>query len=201
MAIRSRMREIAAKKRRWGCPLIHKVLKREGLVKNHKRTARIYRGEGLRVRTRKRKKPPCHLRIEMPAPTGTNERWSMDFVSDQLWRGWRFRVLAVVDDYSRECLPLEVDTSLSGARVSRVVNRIAEGRGRPNFMRSDNGPEFTGQAMDEWAYRNKVSLDFIEPGQPTQNAFIDSFNSIFRRECLNDHWFTSLAKPRKLIEL
>lgn len=180
--------------------MIHKLLKREGLVKNHKRTERIYREEGLKVRTKKRRKLPCHLRVEMPAPTGINQRWSMDFVSDQLWQGRRFRIFAVVDDYSRECLAWEVDTSLGGARVTRVLDRIVSQRGRPDFVRSDNGPEFTGQALDEWAYRNKVRLDFIDPGKPTQNAFVESFNSILRRECLNEHWFTSLAEARELIE-
>ena len=120
-AIRKRMREIAEKKRRWGCPLIHKVLKREGLVRNHKRTERLYREEKLSLRTRKRKKRTCHLRVEMPTPERANQRWSMDFVSDRIWRGRRFRVFTIVDDYTRECLALEVDTSIGGARVSRCV--------------------------------------------------------------------------------
>jgi putative transposase len=199
-AVRKRMREIAEKKRRWGCPLIHKVLKREGLVRNHKRTERLYREEKLSLRTRKRKKRACHLRVEMPMPERANQRWSMDFVSDRIWRGRRFRVFTIVDDYTRECLALEVDTSIGGARVARVLDRIVAQRGRPEWIRMDNGPEFTGQAMDEWAYRNGVRLDFIDPGKPTQNAFIESFNSILRRECLNDHWFTSLQEARDIIE-
>lgn len=180
--------------------MIHRVLKREGLVRNHKRTERLYREEGLSIRTRKRKKRACHLRVEMPVPTAVNQRWSMDFVSDRIWMGRRFRIFGVVDDFSRESLTLEVDTSIGGARVARVLDRIVAERGRPDSIRCDNGPEFTGQALDEWAYRNSVKLDFIEPGKPTQNAFIESFNSLLRRECLNDHWFTSLQEAREIIE-
>lgn len=199
-AVRKRMREIAEKKRRWGCPLIHRVLRREGLVQNHKRTERLYRAEGLSIRTKKRKKRACHLRVEMPAPTAVNQRWSMDFVSDRIWMGRRFRIFDVVDDFSRESLSLEVDTSIGGTRVARVLDRIVAERGRPDYLRCDNGPEFTGQALDEWAYRNGVKIDFIEPGKPTQNAFIESFNSLLRRECLNDHWFSSLQEAREIIE-
>ena len=199
-AVRQRMREIAEKKRRWGCPLIHRVLRREGLVQNHKRTERLYREEGLSIRMKKRKKRACHLRVEMPAPQRANQRWSMDFVSDRVWMGRRFRVFTLVDDFTRECLALEVDTSIGGARVAHVLDRVVAERGRPDFIRCDNGPEFTGQALDEWAYRNGVKIDFIEPGKPTQNAFIESFNSLLRRECLNDHWFTSLQEAREIIE-
>ena len=194
------MRELAEQKPGWGCPIIHKVLRREGLVRNHKRAERIYREEKLSIRRRKRKKRAGHLRIEMPEPSRTNERWSMDFMSDQLWRSRRFRLFAIVDDYSRECLALLADTSISGERVTRVLNVLAATRGLPQYIRSDNGPEFTGQALDEWAYRNKVKLDFITPGKPTQNAFIESFNSTFRRECSTQNWFVSLEEARRLIE-
>jgi putative transposase len=124
----------------------------------------------------------------------------MDFVSGRIWRGRRFRVFTIVDDYTRECLALEVDTSIGGARVARVLDRIVAQRGRPEWIRMDNGPAFTGQALDEWGYRNGVKLDFIDPGKPTQNAFIENFNSILRPECLNDHWFTSLQEARDIIE-
>lgn len=170
------------------------------MVQNHKRTERLYREEGLSIRTKKRKKRACHLRVEMPVPETVNQRWSMDFVSDRIWLGRRIRIFAVVDDYSRESLSLEVDTSIGGWRVARVLDRIVAERGRPDYIRCENGPEFTGQALDEWAYRNGVKIDFIEPGKPTQNAFIESFNSILRRECLNDHWFTSLMGARDIIE-
>lgn len=199
--IRRRMRELAEENRRWGCPMLHRVLKRENLVQNHKKTERLYREEGLSIRRRKKKKIAGHLRVEMPAPTAVNERWSMDFVSDRLWQGRRFRVLTLVDDYSRENLALEVDTSIGGARVARVLDRLASTRGLPKCIRVDNGPEFTGQALDEWAYRTGVKLDFIDPGKPTQNAFIESFNGTFRRECLSDNWFTSLSEARQAIEV
>jgi len=199
-SLRKRMREVAEQRRSWGTPLIHQVLKREGLVQNHKRTERIYREEKLSLRTRKKKKCVGHLRVVMPEPSGVNERWSMDFVQDRIWQGRKFRVFTIVDDYSRECLALEVDTSIGGARVARVLDRIVAQRGRPAFLRSDNGPEFTGQALDEWAYRNGVKLDFIDPGKPNQNAFIESFNATLRRDCLNDNWFTSLSEARRIIE-
>jgi putative transposase len=198
--LRRRMRELAESKYSWGCPMLHRILKREGLVRNHKKTERLYREEKLSIRRRKKKKITGHLRVEMPAPVDINERWSMDFVSERLWQGRRFRVLTLVDDYSRECLTLEVDTSIGGARVARVLDRLAAMRGLPKYIRVDNGPEFTGQALDEWAYRSGVKLDFIDPGKPTQNAFIESFNGTFRRECLNENWFTSLSEARETIE-
>lgn len=194
------MRELAEKRRSWGAPHIHRVLKREGLVQNHKRTERIYREEKLSLRTRKKKKRAGHLRVEMPEPAGLNERWSMDFVQDRIWQGRRFRIFTIVDDFSRESLALEVDTSLGGARVARVLDRIVAERGLPVFIRMDNGPEFTGQALDEWAYRNKVKLDFIDPGKPNQNAFIESFNGRFREECLNDNQFLTFAEAEVIIE-
>lgn len=180
--------------------MIHQMLKREGLVRNHKRTERIYRREKLSLRMRKKKKRTGCLRVVMPEPTRVNERWSMDFVQDRIWQGRTFRVFTIVDDYSRECLALEVDTSIGGTRVARVLDQIVARRGHPAFLRSDNGPEFTGQALDEWAYRNDVKLDFIDPGKPNQNAFIESFNATLRRDCLNDNWFTSLAEARRIIE-
>lgn len=167
---------------------------------NHKRTERLYREEGLSLRKRKRKKIAAAARVVTPAPAEPNEKWSMDFVTDSLVTGRRFRALAIVDDYSRECLALEVDTSLGGSRVVAVLDRLAETRGLPRTITLDNGPEFIGQCLDEWAYRNGVKLNFIRPGKPVENAYIESFIGRFRDECLNENWFISLKDARDIIE-
>lgn len=201
--IKQRMRELALRKRRWGCPMIHDVLKREGLVINHKRTERIYyREEKLSLKIRKRpKKRISELRVAIPPPKEPNERWSMDFVHSRFANGRRFKTLTIVDEYSRESPAIEVDTSIPGLRVIRVLDRLKEVRGGlPKLIRVDNGPEFSGKALDEWAWRNNVNLVFIEPGKPTQNAFIESFNGRFREECLNEHWFYNLEESRATIE-
>jgi putative transposase len=124
----------------------------------------------------------------------------MDLMSDSLSTGRRFRVLTIVDDYSRECPTLEVDTSINGVRVVRTLDRLAQERGLPRFITVDNGPEFAGKALDEWAYRKGVTLNFIEPGKPVENAYIESFNGKFRDECLNENWFMSLFEAREIVE-
>ena len=167
---------------------------------NHKRVSRIYREEQLQVRRKRRKKMAASVRIPLPAPTKANERWSMDFVMDVTAMGRRVRILAVVDDYTRECLVVEVDTSIGGMRVARVLDRLAEYRGRPKGITVDNGPEFAGRALDSWAYSNKVQLNFIRPGKPVENAYIESFNGRLRDECLNSHEFGSLGEARNIIE-
>ena len=199
-ALRARIRELAHQRRRFGCPRIHLLLRREGFVVNHKRTERLYGEEGLSLRKRKRRKIAAAARVVTPTPAGPNEKWSMDFVTDSLVTGRRFRALAIVDDYSRECLALEVDTSLGGARVVAVLDRLAETRGLPRSITVDNGPEFTGRHLDEWAYRNDVKLNFIRPGKPIENAYIESFIGRFRDECLNENWFISLKDARDIIE-
>lgn len=199
-AIRSRLRALAEQRRRFGYRRLHVLLRREGLVVNHKRTARLYREERLQLRLRRRKKLAAAIRIPMPQPTRLNQRWSMDFVSDTLWHGRRFRVLTVVDDYSRECLATVVDTSISGLRVSQVLEDIGEARGLPEGITVDNGPEFAGRALDEWAFRRKVKLEFIRPGKPIENAYIESFNGKLREECLNDGWFQTMPEARSAIE-
>ena len=194
------MRELAERRRRFGSPKIHVLLKREGLVANHKRTERVYQEESLSLRIRKRKKRVAMARIELPSPEKPTQRWSMDFVQDQLANGRRFRTLTIVDSFTRECPALEVDTSIGGKRVARVLDRLAFLRGLPEVITIDNGPEFTSNALDEWAYRNNVKLDFIRPGKPIENAYIESFNGKLRDECLNDNWFLSLEDARRIIE-
>jgi putative transposase len=199
--LRNRLRELAELRRRFGYRRLHALIRREGFKVNKKRTYRIYREEKLSLKIRKRRSFASITRVPMPTPTKANQRWSMDFVSDQLGpTGRRFRCLNIVDDYSRECVAIEVDSSLPGERVVRVLERLAFLRGIPRTIVIDNGPEFTGQSLDEWAYKNNVKLDHIRPGKPVENAFIESFNGKFRDECLNDCWFTSLQEAKVLIE-
>ena len=199
-ALRRRMRELAGERKRFGSPRLHIMLKREGLVVNHKRTERIYNEEGLALRRKKRRKGAAGARVITPPPVRPNQKWSMDFVTDTTVAGRRFRALAIIDDYSRECPAIEVDTSLGGARVVGVLERLAETRGLPESITVDNGPEFAGKAMDEWAYRKGVKLNFIRPGKPVENAFAESFNGRLRDECLNTNWFVSVRQAREIIE-
>ena len=198
--LRKRLRELAEQRRKFGAPRLHTMLRREGHLINHKRTERLYREEGLSLRLKKRKKRISHLRTVMDKPERINQHWSMDFVSDSLYNGRRFRVLTVVDDFSRECPALEADHSLTGKRVTRVLDRVALTRGLPAAITVDNGPEFISKAVDLWAYTNGVKLRFIQPGKPTQNAYIESFNGKFREECLNDNVFVNLSSAQQIIE-
>jgi putative transposase len=198
--LRERLKELASQRRRFGYRRLHALLRREGWRVNHKAVHRIYVEEGLQVRRRKRKRLARALRRPMLVPQAPNERWSMDFQHDLLATGQRVRTLNIVDDFSRECPAIEVDTSLPGVRVVRVLERLAETRGLPHEIILDNGPEMIGKVLDQWAWRNGVRLHFIDPGKPTQNAFIESFNGRFRDECLNEHWFLDLADARQIIE-
>lgn len=199
-AVRRRLRELAAEKRRYGYRRLHVLLLREGMHVNHKRVERIYREEGLSVRRRKRKRA-AGVRAELwQAAQAPNQRWSLDFVSDALWWGRKLRMLTVVDTYTRESLAIEVDTSLSGARVARVLDRVIAGRGVPEEIVMDNGPELTSKAIDQWAYERGVRLRFIAPGKPQQNGFCESFNGKLRDECLNEHWFTTIWDAREKVE-
>lgn len=176
------------------------LLRREGWVVNHKRVYRLYRQEGLCVRQRGRKRV-ARERRPAQAPTGPNQRWSLDFVSDALSWGRKIRLLTVVDAFTRESLAIEVDTSLSGVRVARVLDQVIADRGAaPQEIVLDNGPELTSQALDQWAYEQGIALRFIEPGKPVQNCFVESFNGRLRDECLNEHWFLSLADARRIVE-
>ena len=198
--LRARIEEIAAVKRRYGYRRVHLRLRREGWQVNRKRVYRLYRDAGLAVRRRKRKRIGIFERKPLPKPTHANVSWSMDFVADGLIGGRRLRCLTIVDDCTRESLAIEVDTSISGLRVQAVLDRLADTRGLPRSITVDNGPEFDGQVLDKWAYRSGVQLSFIRPGKPNENAYIESFNGKFRDECLNEHWFLSLAHARIVIE-
>jgi putative transposase len=198
--LRGKIRQLAQERRRFGSPRIYQLLRRQGLIINHKKVERLYREEGLSLRKRKRKKVGAQARVILPPASRPNERWSMDFVSDGLVSGRRFRALTIVDEFSRECPAIEVDTSLGGSRVVRVLERLAELRGLPEMITMDNGPEFTGRALDEWAYRKGVKLNYIRPGKPIENAYAESFNGRLRDECLNENWFISLKHAREVIE-
>jgi putative transposase len=195
-----RLRELATERPRFGYRRLHVLVSRDGLRVNHKRLYRIYRTEGLSVRRRRRKRVARADRPKLEAAIAPNQRWSMDFVSDTLSDGRPFRNLTIVDDCTRECPAIETDTSLPGLRVIGVLERLAEMRGLPKELVTDNGPEFISKALDQWAYRRGIKLRFIAPGKPTQNAYVESFNGKFRDECLNEHWFTSVPDARRIIE-
>jgi len=194
------IRAHAAARPRFGYRRIPVLLRRGGWRVNHKRVYRIYRAEGLAVRRRRRKRMAVGMRTVLPPPNRPNERWSMDFTLDTLASGRRFRTLNVVDDFTRECLVVEVDTSLGGTRVVRVLERLLAGRDRPVVIVCDNGPEFGGETLDAWAYAAGVRIRFIRPGKPVENCYIESFNGKFRDECLNHHWFPDLDDARTKIE-
>jgi putative transposase len=195
-----RLRTLAQERTRFGYKRLHVLLRREGVHVNLKRVYRVYRREGLMVKRRKRKRVALP-RAPMALPSRANERWSMDFITDTLADGRVIRALNIVDDFTRECRAIEVDTSLPGLRVARVLERLAAELGAlPQTIVVDNGPEFAGRLLDAWAYQRGVKLHFIQPGKPIQNAFVESFNGRFRDECLNEHWFVTLSDARQRIE-
>jgi putative transposase len=166
---------------------MHEVLRREGILINHKRTERLYREERLQIKTRRRKKAAAQLLVPVPYPEGVNQRWAMDFMSDNLADGRRFRLLNVLDVFTKESLTMVVDTSINGKRVSQVLDCLGWMRALPEVINVDNGPEFAGKVLDNWAWKNGVKLDFSRLGKLVDNAFIESFNRTFRNECLNDN--------------
>lgn len=198
--LRRHLRELAQVRRRFGCRRLHVMLRRKGVRINHKRTERLYREEGLMLSIRRRKKLASLLRTELPKPTYRNHIWSMDFMRDALANGRTIKVLAIVDEYTRKCFRIEVDTSINGVRVVRVLNEISQVEGLPEIIIIDNGPEFIGKALDAWAYQRGVKLAFITPGKPVENAYIESFNGRFRDECLNENWFMTLEQAREIVE-
>lgn len=195
LVLRTRLKALAVEYPRYGYLLLHGLLKGEGLVINKKRTYRVYTEGSLQVRTKKRKKLQ-RPRLPMEVPLNVNERWSMDFVSDQLSNGRRFRVFNIVDDYSREMVGQLVSVSITGNQVARFLDELKEFRSLPKSIVCDNGTEFTSKAMFFWSKESGVRLSFIQPGKPTRNAFVESLNGKFRNECLNQHWFRSLDEAR-----
>lgn len=197
--IRDRLKELASSHRRYGYLRIHYLLRKEGLVVNAKRTYRLYREEKLQVTKRKGRKRFRGERVPLKSTNRTSQRWSLDFVSDSLCTGRRFRTLNIGDDFSRENRGILVDFSISGERMARFLDILGECYGYPEEIILDNGPECTSKAMFLWSEKMGVKLSFIEPGKPMQNGFIESFNGKFRDECLNENWFTSLEEARKII--
>ena len=195
-SLRERMKAIAQERRRFGYRRLHVLLRREGFRVNHKRLFRLYREERLMVRRRGGRKPAIGTRAPMMIPMRPDERWSLDFVADQMTDGRRFRMLAIVDDCTRECLALVADTSLSGVRVARELDKLLAERGRPKMIVSDNGSEFTSNAILGWADAARVEWHYIAPGKPMQNGFIESFNGRLRDELLNETLFSSLSQAR-----
>ena len=198
--LRRRLKELAMQRRQFGSPRLTVMLRREGFKVNHKRVERIYAEEGLQVKKRKRKRQTAALRVVIPTPTQPNKRWSMDFVSDSLSDGRKFRCLTIVDDFSRESVEIFVEKSIPGHRVAQVLDGLGGARGLPETIVCDNGPEFAGGALDWWAHERGVKIAFIRPGKPVENAFIESFNGKFRDECLNENWFVSLRDAKEKIE-
>lgn len=201
LALRQRMKEIAAVRVRYGYRRIRVLLNREGWQVGKNLVYRLYREEGLALRKRPPKRRKMAVQREKRhVPQRANDAWSLDFVADELHQGQRFRALTVVDVYTREALAIDVGTRLRGEHVVETLNRLVAQRGRPKYLFADNGSEFTGRLMDLWAYHHGTRLDFSRPGKPTDNAFIETFNGSLRDECLNVHWFESLADAREKIE-
>ena len=200
-AIRDRLRELAAERPAFGSPRMTVMIRREFGAINHKRVERLYGQEGLQLPRRpKRRRRGTHRIVPADLPTAPGQRGSMDFAHDMLADGRRIRIFALVDDYSRQCLALEVDTSLSGQRISRVLGQVRETGQLPQVLVCDNGPEFTSRAMLMWSQRSATRIHHIQPGKPTQNAYCESFIGKFRYECLRQHWFRSLLEARAVIE-
>lgn len=198
--LRQQIVALAQRHRRYGAPMIHLKLRQAGLMVNHKRVERLYRLEQLQVRRRRRKKIPVTERQPLVRPDRANEVWSMDFVFDRVATGRTIKCLTVVDDATHESVAVVPGHGMGGEQLTRILDGICAQRGHPAVIRTDNGPEFVGKAMLNWACRNGVSLKLIEPGKPNQNAYVESFNGRLRDECLNEHWFTSLPHARAVIE-
>ena len=182
------------------CMCCYELLRREGWLVNHKRIYRLYREEGRSIRTKHRKKRVSLPRVIPPPAQRPNERWSIDFLTDGLVDGRRLRVMTIVDNVSRVSPAIQVDASITGERVVAVLNQLKHTLDLPSRLAVDNGPEFISKALDAWAYRNQVTLEFSRPGKPTDNAFVESFNGHFRQECLDQHWFETLVEAKEVIE-
>jgi putative transposase len=198
--LRDRIVALAQRYRRYGASMIYLKLRQAGELVNHKRVERLYTLQQLQVRRRRRKKIPVSERQPLVRPGAANEVWSVDFVFDRIASGRALKCLTIVDDATHESIAVVTEHSMGGNHLTRVLDGICAQRGKPAVIRSDNGKEFTGKAMLNWSHRNGVALRLIEPGKPNQNAYIESFNGRLRDECLNEHWFTSLAHARVVIE-
>lgn len=198
-ALSARIIELAQARRRFGYRRLHDLLRPEFPTVNHKKVYRLYREANLAVRRRKKIRRPASERQSLCAASSPNAVWSMDFVSDALANGRRLKCLTVVDDFTRECVDITVDHGISGAYVVRILDQAARFRGYPKAVRTDNGPDFTSRAFIAWVQQHGVDHQLIEPGKPMQNGYIESFNGKFRDECLNEHWFSSLAQARQVI--
>lgn len=198
--LRQALIEMAQSHPRVGYRQLYDRLTRQGWIVNHKRIERLYAQEGLALRRKRRTSKTVCERSPIAVPNRPNEGWAMDFVHDSLFTGRTIRCLTIIDIKSRFAPAIEVAFSLSGERVVSVLNRLKDQRGLPRVITVDNGPEFRSKALRKWAKENHVRLDYIEPGKPTQNAFIESFNATFRQECLDAHWFTSITDAKEKIE-
>lgn len=199
-ALRARIVALAQRYRRYGVGMIHLKLRQAGELVNYKRVERLYRLEKLHIRRRRRKKIPVADRQPLIRPGRANEVWSMDFVFDRIASGRSLKLLVITDDATHEAVAIVPEHTIGGDHLTRILDGICSQRGKPDVIRSDNGPEFTGKAMLTWAHRNGIALRLIEPGKPNQNAYVESFNGRLRDECLNEHWFMSLAHARAVIE-
>lgn len=200
--LRIRLRDLAASRVHYGYIRLHTLLRREGWHVNRKLVYRLYTEEGLQLRRKRpRRNRSCQVRVARAAATKVNENWSMDFMADQLFSGQRFRLLTLVDNFTRESLAIRVGKRLTGDHVVEILEEVTKQRGVPSTIRVDNGPEFISKSLDWWSYFNGVKLDFSRPGKPTDNAYIESFNGRLRQECLNEHWFLSLADAQERIDV
>jgi transposase InsO family protein len=200
VGLRARIIALAQRHRRYGVGMIHLKLRQAGELVNYKRVERLYRLENLHIRRRRRKKIPVTDRQPLIRPGRANEVWSMDFVFDRVASGWTLKLLVITDDATHESVAIVPEHTIGGDHLTRILDEICSQRGKPLVIRTDNGPEFTGKAMLTWAHRNGIALRLIEPGKPNQNAYVESFNGRLRDECLNEHWFMSLAHARAVIE-
>jgi len=199
-ALQDRVRQLAKRYKHWGLLKIHHKLRKQGEIANHKRVRRLYRLAGLSLPRKLKKRLPEAVRQPLPKASACNQCWSLDFTADGLTDGRKFRTLNIIDDYNREVLGVEVDYSLPAGRVTRLLDKLVERYGKPERLRSDNGPEFISQTLQDWCAEHQVVLHWIEPGKPTQNAYIERFNGTFRREVLNANTFRNLAQVRRTVD-
>lgn len=200
MKIREKLRLLALKHKRYGCLRLHRLLRKEGIRINHKRTERLYALEGLKIRKKRRVKKPARIKVVLPVPTRVNQILALDFVFDATVDGKKLKNMPVLDLFSRECLSLETEKSISARRVVDILERIINMRGKPWMIISDNGPEFIANVVKRWSEQRGILWHYIDPGKPMQNGFVESFNDKFRDECLNENFFLNLAHAKVITE-